>query len=384
MHTSGITVDEAVAADFASAKQDPSLLYLQFRIASDRFVRTSSGPRTSSRDEDFVALQRALNPSEPSFLVAHPTPLTPSSSTSDLWLLLFFMPDSASVRERMIYSSSSSALRDGLGSSAFLPQTFNIRTPSACTAAEYADTTRQMTDADLMTNDEIAAKEAETSSHLAMAQARVSAMPGLPIKVDDASRDKIQRLKEAKGRSALLKLDGETEQLSVDDEGQWTFEEAATRLPANEPRYLLTNFPHQHAGQEQQAYSAHTSQQHTHTQHSHNFSFSPPAHPPSLWSPLLVCSVSAVFYYFCPELIKPKLKMFYSTAKSIVTRLCEVEFGMPITKSLEISDRQEMSTPHVLDAIHPQESVKKAFKKPTRPGRGNARLIGKEVAASGS
>ena len=93
--------------------------------------------------------------------------------------------------------------------------------------------------------------------------------------------------------------------------------------------------------------------------------------------------MSAVFYYFCPELIKPKLKMFYSTAKSIVTRLCEVEFGMPITKSLEISDRQEMSTPHVLDALHPQES-QKGVQKAARPGRGNARLIGKEVAASGS
>ena len=73
--------------------------------------------------------------------------------------------------------------------------------------------------------------------------------------------------------------------------------------------------------------------------------------------------------------------MFYSTAKSIVTRWCEADFGLPITKSLEISDRNEMSTAAVLDAIHPQESVKKTFKKPARPGRGNARLIGKEAPA---
>ena len=264
MHTSGITVDEAVAADFATAKQDPSLLYLQYRISNDRFTRTASGPRTASRDSDFLSIQQALTPSSPCFIVAHPTPLS-SSSTSDLWLLIFFMPDASTVRDRMIYSSSASALKDGLGSAAFLPHTFNIRHPSHCTAAEFSDTTRSMTDEDLMTSDELAAKDAETSSHLAMAHTRVSAIPGLPIRVDEASAGKLRGLKDAKGRSALLRLDGDTEVLSVEDEGVWTFEEAATRLPANEPRYLLTNYHHTHAGQEQTAYSTRAHQS-AHTQ----------------------------------------------------------------------------------------------------------------------
>ena len=89
-----------------------------------------------------------------------------------------------------------------------------------------------------------------------------------------------------------------------------------------------------------------------------------------------------MLYYYCPELIKPKLKMFYSTAKAIVMRWCEADFSMPITKSLEISDRAEMSTANTLDALHPQDAVKKAFKKPSRPGRGNARLHAKDASAA--
>ena len=254
MHTSGITVDEAVSAEFAAAKHEPSSLYLQYRISNDRFVRVGSGSRTASRDSDFTAIQGALNPAEPSFIIARPTPSTPGSSTADKWVLIFYMPDAASVRDRMIYSSSSSALRDGLGSSAFLPHTFNVREKAACTAAEFDELGRQMTDEDLMTNDELAAKEAETSSHLSMSSTRVSAIVGLPIKVQEDSAPRIRAVKDAKGRSVLLRLDGDTETLSVADEGEWTFEDAAQRLPASEPRYLLTNFHHQHAGRDEQAY----------------------------------------------------------------------------------------------------------------------------------
>ena len=254
MHTSGITVDESVAAEFAAAKADPSVLYLQYRIINDRFQRTGTGKRTASRSADFLALQSALSPSEPSFLVAHPAPLS-SASSADKWLLLFFMPAAASVRDRMIYSSSTSALRDGLGSAAFLPATWNLTDRGHCSEEEWAEHGRQLSDSDMMTSDEIAAKEAETSSSLAMSSSRVNAIVGLPVRLADGSMDRLRALKEAAGRSALLKLDGETEMLSVEEEGDWSFEDAAKKLPAGEPRYLLTNFQHQHNGQQEQAFS---------------------------------------------------------------------------------------------------------------------------------
>ena len=286
------------------------------------------------------------------------------------------MPDSASVRDRMVYSSSSSALRDGLGSSAFLPQTWNLREQDHCTAAEFDDTGKALTDEDLMTNDELAAKEAETSSHLAMSSTRVSAIVGLPIKVAEGSAERIAALKDAKGRSVLLKLDGESETLSVEDEGEWTFEEAATRLPAGEPRYLLTHFHHQFQDEPQTAYGPTP-------RHPHPHSCPLPVRLSTCAHLLLVSSLlacAAVFYYYCPDAIKPKLKMFYSTAKSIVLKLCDTNYSLPITRSLEISDRQEMTTAQVLDALHPAEAAKKAFKKPARPGRGNARLIGRDAS----
>ena len=242
----------------------------------------------------------------------------------------------------MIYSSSSSALRDGLGSSTFLPNTWNIRSPSECTAAHYQQDNNSVTsDEQLMTADELAAKDAETSSHLAMSSTRVAAIVGLPIQLEGDAQQRLTQLIQQKGHSAILKLDGETERLSVDDSGAWPIDDIPARLPANEPRYVLSNFvPPDGASGGEGVF---------------------------------------VFVYYCPDTIKPKLKMFYSTCKQRCITLCE-QLSIRVAKSLELSERTELSSAAVMEALYPQEAVKKTFKKPGRPGRGNARLIGKEAA----
>jgi len=346
MHTSGITVDDEVLAEFSAARQDPSTLFLQYRIQADRFHRTSTAQHSSTRDADFTAMQRALAPSEPCFLVARPTPAVGGASGSDKWLLVFYMPDGSSVRDRMIYSSSSSALRDGLGSSAFLASTWNIRSSSECTAAQYQqDNNSATSDEQLMTADELAAKDAETSSHLAMSSTRVAAIVGLPIQLEGDAAQRLAQLAQQKGYSAILKLDGDTERLSVDDSGSWPIDDIPARLPANEPRYILSNIAATQPGSTAEG------------------------------GPVYV------FVYYCPDAIKPKLKMFYSTCKQVCIKLCEaLPQPIRVTKSIEISDRSELSMAAVMEALYPQEAVKKSFKKPGRPGRGNARLIGKEAA----
>lgn len=83
---------------------------------------------------------------------------------------------------------------------------------------------------------------------------------------------------------------------------------------------------------------------------------------------------SFIFLYYCPDDIKPKLKMFYSTCKQVVVKLCE-NLGVVLSKSIELSETKEITTAAVLEELYPQVAVKKTFKKPARPGRGNARLI---------
>jgi hypothetical protein len=113
---------------------------------------------------------------------------------------------------------------------------------------------------------------------------------------------------------------------------------------ANEPRYLLQNFAHEHDGQQTNAF---------------------------------------VFVYYCPEDTKAKLKMVYSTCKQMVVKMCS-ELSITITRSIELSEVKELNTPAMLEEIYPQASAKKTFKKPARPGRGNARLITSPDGAASS
>ena len=112
----------------------------------------------------------------------------------------------------------------------------------------------------------------------------------------------------------------------------------------NEPRYIVQNFAHEHDGARANAF---------------------------------------IFVYYCPEDTKAKNKMVYSTCKSMVVKVCESS-GIEIRRSIELSESKELTTGSMLEELYPQVSAKKTFKKPARPGRGNARLIASPDAASSS
>jgi twinfilin-like protein len=246
------------------------------------------------------------------------------------------MPEDSTVRDRMVYSSSSAALRDGLGSSNFTSQTWNISQKTECSAKEYEDSQKTMNNSDILTWDEQQKLEAETSSHLAMSSVKVSAIVGLPIKASDDAIAAIKSMNEGKLSAIIFYLHSESEILLVDSSGNYTFEDIAKKFPASEPRYSLSFFQHEHEGKQASSY---------------------------------------VFLYYCPDDIKPKLKMFYSTCKSVVIKLCE-QLGCEVNKSIECSERNEINTQAVLTDLYPPVSVKKTFAKPTRPGKGKARLHG--------
>lgn len=80
-----------------------------------------------------------------------------------------------------------------------------------------------------------------------------------------------------------------------------------------------------------------------------------------------------VFFYFCPDSAKPRLKMFYSSCKAMVVKICE-GIGLEVKKLLEGSESSELSSSAVLDELYPKTSVKKTFAKPKGRGKGPRRM----------
>ena len=254
------------------------------------------------------------------------------------------MPDGCTVRDRMVYAASVAALKDGLGQSNFEAAIFSCGSPKDATQAEYESVSRQMSQDDLLTLDEKAKLEGETQSAMAMSSTKTRAIVGLPIKASEDALSALANVQKGAPTSLLLSLNSETEELQVAAQGNFTFDALSSKLPADEPRYLLVNFQHDHEGS----------------------------------------SVSSiVFGYYCPDGIKPKLKMFYSTCKQMVVKMVEA-CGMTINKSMEFSEAKELSNQAVMEELYPAATAKKSFAKPSRPGRGNARLIRADGTAATS
>lgn len=334
MHASGIRVDDAAKSAFASACSDANALFVQYAIRNEAFSVLRQGGKAGGVEENWAAMRRALeeSPNEPSFLLARGVG---KESSSGKWLLLFHMPEGSTVRDRMVYASSAGALKDGLGSAHFEAASFNISRPSECSAAEFAAISRSMSQDELLTLDEKAKLEGEAESAKSMSSTRARAIVGLPIQASEESLSVLQSVAKGNPSAVILQLDGNSETLLVQQSGNFSFEQLAGQLPPSEPRYILSNFQHEHEGQTASTF---------------------------------------VFVYICPDGIPPKLKMVYSTCKAVVVKLCE-QLGITLGRSVELSDSKELSTAWVLDELYPAVQQKKTFKKPARPGRGNARLI---------
>lgn len=222
---------------------------MKYQIAkgtSDRFELKAEGKSQRDRNADFNSMQSVLD-REPCYLVAKPHGLSS-------WLLIFYMPEDCSVRDRMVYSSSSAALKEGLGSSNFSAQTWNISKRSECSSKELEESTKKMDDADILTWDEQQKIAAETSSHLAMSSVKVSAIVGLPIQTSDEACQAIKSMAAGQIQNIVFSLHPDSEILLVESSGSASFEDLAKKLPSSEPRYALSNFIHEHEGKQTECY----------------------------------------------------------------------------------------------------------------------------------
>jgi twinfilin-like protein len=333
MHRSGIKVDEDLKKDFASAQQDSKVLYIEIGIQNESFKRRAivNGAVDS---KSWAVLASALKKQTPTYLV------TRVGAASNKWLLIFYVPEDSIVREKMVYASSVSALKEGLGSNLFAQSDYSISTQGECTEAGFDQAMKVFTKDEILTSSETAKQEAKEQSSKEASVTKQQAMADIPLVVDDDANKEIAKLKEGKVDLVVLAIDAKTEVLHHKGSAQKiTVEEIAkstTHLPSNEARYLFYRYAH---------------------------SFEEKAQTP------------VVFLYYRPENSSLKSKMTYSAMKQNVARIAE-KMGIEITKSYEFSESNELTSSVLLQELYPKSSEKKAFTKPRKPGKGAGGLVG--------
>jgi len=325
---SGIQVGDDLKAAFAAAQGEPNS-YIKVEIVADAFKKTGGGKGTGSRAGDFAAIQRILEERKPAYVV--------KNEEKDRWMLIFYMPDNCSVRDRMVYASSVAALKLGLGGSKFVGD-YTIRVASDCTAEAHAASKEKVDTSDLLTKEESLQQAAEHDSimTLSQGQAKMSGMSGLPIKTSEDAVAAFEGVRDGKFTTAIFFLDASNELMSKAATGNFDWDAIAKQMPAKEPRFVLQKFKHEFEDKK---------------------------------------GVANVFMYYCPNVAPPRLKMFYSSSKSHVVSMCE-KFSLAVTKAIEVSEASEVTKQLVLDELYPKVVEKKAFSKPGKPGKGGSRLHG--------
>jgi len=339
MHRSGIKVDDDLKKEFAGITQDPKVLYVEIGINGENFKKRAlvNGAVDS---KSWGVMQQALKSQTPTYLV------TRVGATGNKWLLIFYVPEDSIVREKMVYASSVSALKEGLGSNLFSQSDYSISSPKECTLDAFTLAMRTFSKEEIMTTSENAKQEAKDLSSKEASEAKQQAMADIPLSVADDTMKELHKLKDGKVDLVVLAIDAKTELLHHKASVQKiTLEDIAknNHLPNNEPRYLVYRYAHSFEDKNQ--------------------------------TPI-------VFFYYCPDLATPRNKMTYSSMKQNVSKIAE-KCGIDITKTVEFTEFGDLTASSIQQELYPKSSEKKAFTKPRKPGKGAGGLVGGAKFTSG-
>jgi len=332
MHRSGIKVDDDLKKEFANAQKNENTSFMVIKLTDDKFLSGGSGPTTGDVKTDFDRIADKLKPADPCYV------LTRAAAPAGKWIVIFYVPDDSQVRLKMLYASSASALKEGLGAASFAGD-YSISAIKDCSYASYQQNTKVVAREDIMTMDEIIKMEEQTASSHAMAQTRSSAIADLPLNLSPEATEAIQKLHDSKLEAVIFVLNNKTEVMEVEASaapGKWggsgggVAEEIAKRMPAKEPRYAVYQFRHEMEGKDAAPY---------------------------------------VFLYYCPMAAMPRQKMTYSSCKSIAVKLCE-KMDVAMAKQFEWSEPGELTSAALLAELYPKVAEKKVFTKPKKPGKG--------------
>jgi twinfilin-like protein len=336
MARSGISVGADLQKAFTSFG-DSKNAWIRVNIAETSFELVGEpGAPANTLADVFASVKPHLPAKEPTYFI-----IRLPGTTDKHFVVVFWCPDAAKVKDRMVFASSIASLKLGFGETKFAqPDTYRISATAECTGPEFVRA-RESTDQQyLLTTEETLRKEAEDDSAVTVGGSRVSAIMGLPIKVKDEAAGALGSFHAGKVTTVILGLNSETEVLETIEQGNFSLDDVAGKLDRKEPRYILHNFAHQREGDGEK--------------------------------------VNAVlFIYYCPDTAKPKLKMFYSSSKAIIVQIFE-KHSIELAKKLEASEPSEISSQVAMEELYPQKVVQKKFEKPKSTGRAGARrgLIG--------
>ncbi|KAI8929541.1 hypothetical protein BC831DRAFT_443147 [Entophlyctis helioformis] len=278
----------------------------------------------SSWESDLALIAPWLDPTAPAYILFRKDAPVSDTATDTAWV-----PDTAKVRDKMLYAASKATLAKELGDSniadtvyATLPDDLSLdgyRKHMVHVASEGPLTAREVELAQI--------KTAETGADIGTSSRRANA-PGVSFPFGPDATDALGRLKAGDINLVALKIDAATETIGLDVGTTVEWAQVSGAVDHAVPRFLF----------------------------------------------YAVDAGEHVFAYVCPPSAKVKERMWYSAARAFAISEAETLLGGPLKAKFELDSPAEF----VPELVGPEAAAaarsatlgsKTAFAKPARPGR---------------
>ncbi|ORY75439.1 hypothetical protein BCR37DRAFT_395539 [Protomyces lactucae-debilis] len=316
MNQSGIKKSDALSEKLAGLPD--SLRALKISIQNEALQPNGELAKGASFKDDFDALSGLVEDNEAAYLMVR--------QDSGSFVFVSFVPDTAKVRDKMLYASTRNTLSREFGTDK-IASTYFATTKAELTFAAFikqsAEEDKPYTEKEKELQD---VKQAEDQIHATGAKQQIAPTgAGLSCNISTSAQEALNVLKTTStSRAVVLQIDLQTERLELAEHKEIDIDNLASVLPKDGPAYLFYSYVHEYEG------SGITSQ---------------------------------IFLYRCPDSAKVKERMIYSSNRSSVTQAAD--FKLDVRYEAEELDLADLKA-----RIHPPKQTATAgFARPRRPGK---------------
>ncbi|KAI1367763.1 hypothetical protein F5Y08DRAFT_348562 [Xylaria arbuscula] len=325
---------QELVSQFNKLISDSSQFALLATISGESITTVTSIPRSSPDfNANLDSLKPYLKPEEPSYIFLRRHDHAPHL------IAVTYVPDTAKVRQKMLFASTRLALVRELGSEHFR-ETILASTADELSPAGFDKHDKHtVLDAPLTEEErtlgEVKRLEAEAGSGTGTRNIHMSSTMSMPVK-DDALAA-LSELGRGDGRVlVMLKVNSQDESIELvpDSPRPTSIAEAVQAISSSEPRFTFFRYRPSRAGADDKDV--------------------------------------LLFFYTNPATAGTKAiknRMLYPLQKRAVLTMAENECGCAAEKKFEVEDPSEITEELVLDELFPKLETKTAFRRPKRPGR---------------
>jgi len=341
-HSSGIPVSDSLKNSFGNAVSAKNKRLFKAVIENEQVIEVSNLPITGSTwDQDIEQVPKMLDKTAACYILFR---LDSEGPSGYHWLLMCYVNDLAKVKDKMLYAATRANVKQQLGLNFFFDDIFGT-VPNDFSKKGYdLHVSSKKMDAPLTEQEQI--KQAEKSSWEIYSGGQSAYVHGVAFPVDNAAIDAIKKLASGSVNYVQIAIDIEKEKIILDHTSSLAnFAALGNQISLEEPRFHFYGYQHDYEGQQVTSY---------------------------------------IFVYSCPDGSKNtksapvKMRMLYSSSKANVCNLMSTS-STNIGAKFEINAADDVTEEAVFEQLHPKAAEKaKTFSKPSRPGKGGARITRSE------